>query len=445
MLQYRNISSVGKVQGRTVIIGSGWAGFKLIETLDQRYHDVVVISPRNYFLFTPLLASTCVGTLEFRSIIEPIRKRQKSSYLKYYEALVTNIDIQNRKVYFQSVLDHHQKEREPFKIDYDQLIIACGAVTNTFNTPGVSEYAHFLKDINDARRIRYRILECFERSCQPGISEDEQKQLLHFVTVGGGPTGVEFSAELHDFITEDLAKLYPLLMDKVQLTLVDIAPKILSTFDMSLSDYTTKKFARKGIQMRTGTRITRVDGENHNLILQDGSNIKYGLLVWVTGLSPNGLLETINSAKCSKSGRLITDGYFRVLDEQFKPIQTGLYAIGDCASIKDNDLPCTAQVAKQKAKYLGRLLNSMIDFEPLDRRPVFSYKDMGSMAYIGQWRAIAGLPIRKERKWNEAGIMAWILWRSAYFTMSVSIRNKILIPIYWCLAWLVGRDVSHLK
>lgn len=275
----------------------------------------------------------------------------------------------------------------------------------------------------------------FERSCQPGLSDEMQSNLLHFLIVGGGPTGVEFSAELHDFITEDLSRLYPLLMEKVQITLIDVAPKILSTFDMSLSDYTAKKFARKGIRIRTGTVVTQVLSDQA-IVLKNGTTIHYGLLVWATGISPNPLVHSLAGsnkvAKCPRSGRLLTDAYCRVLNiQEQSPVQEGIYAIGDCASIKENDLPCTAQVAKQKAKYLGRLLNSFVHLRSVEQNAPFSYRDMGSMAYIGQWRAIAGLSLTKEKKWNESGILAWLLWRSAYFTMSVSVRNKILIPTYW--------------
>lgn len=141
---------------------------------------------------------------------------------------------------------------EKFDLSFDKLVIACGAISNTFNIPGVKENAYFLKDIHDARRIRLKVIECFENAQQPGRTEEEQKDLLHFAVVGGGPTGVEFSAELHDFIVEDLTKIYPELMDKVQMTVYDVADKILGSFDSSLSEYATQKFSREGINIKTG-------------------------------------------------------------------------------------------------------------------------------------------------------------------------------------------------
>ena len=453
-----------------MIIGSGWAGFKLLENIDQKDYDVVVISPRNYFVFTPLLASTCVGTLEFRSIVEPIRRQGtllpsgQGASLKYYEASVTGVDFLSKRVSCMSTLEG---AKESFSVGYDKLVIACGAMSNTFNTPGVLEHAHFLKDIHDARRIRYRLMECFEKASQPGVSEEKKLQLLHFVTVGGGPTGIEFSAELHDFITEDLRRLYPELMIYVKMTVFDIATKILSTFDERLAEYTASKFARKGIQLRTGMSVLKVEKEALTL---KASNelVPYGLLVWATGLTPNPLVKSLTGVSLDpRTGRLLTDQYCRLFKEEpsshlLEPPEseaigskeealtmsamTDVFAIGDCATIKNYDLPCTAQVAKQKAQYLARIFNRLSrSLVPLLQNKPFEFKDVGALAYIGGWRAIARLQVIGDKNVNRKGVLAWLIWRSAYMTMSVSWRNKVLIPIYWFLAWCFGRDISHIK
>ena len=133
-------------------------------------------------------------------------------------------------------------------VPYDKLIIACGAVSNTFGIQGVREHALFLKDISDARRIRHRVLTCFEQA----VSSPSRHYLLNFAIVGAGPTGIEFAAELHDFIREDIRRLYPALVDKCRIRVFDIAPRILSSFDASLSEYTKAKFTRDGIQVQTG-------------------------------------------------------------------------------------------------------------------------------------------------------------------------------------------------
>lgn len=188
---------------RVVILGSGWGAMAVVEKIDGDLFDVIIVSPRNYFLFTPMLPSTAVGTVEMRSVLEPTRRylQRRLPQAHYFEAKCSNIDHQNKIVTcvwedisaFSGVV-------EKFDIAYDYLVIAVGAHVNTFNTPGVVEHCHFMKEINHARNIRKRTMDILEAASLPGTTEDELRQLLHFVVVGGGPTGVEFSGELRDFL-----------------------------------------------------------------------------------------------------------------------------------------------------------------------------------------------------------------------------------------------------
>ncbi|CAM0141243.1 unnamed protein product [Umbelopsis sp. WA50703] len=403
-------------QGRIVVLGSGWAGFQFMKDLNRKDYQITVVSPRNYFVFTPLLASTAVGTLEFRCATEPVRSY--SHNIDYHQAWCDKIDIENQVIHCTSNLDDNKGS--PFTLDYDKLIISVGSYSNTFGIPGVKEHGHFLKDIQDARRIRARVLECFEYAAQPGVTSKEKAEKLHFAVVGGGPTGVEFSAELHDFISEDLSRLYPQLMAHVRMTLYDVAPHILGTFDSNLSAYATKKFARRGIQVKTGRQVKEVL-KDRLVIKEDGE-----------GLMQNPLVESCqNALKDDRSHRLMTDEFLRVL-----------YAMGDCATIKDHDLPATAQVAKQKAIYLGEVFNKYAKSGQDTKIPVFNFKNRGSMAYIGSWEAVVDMsPVHK--KATEGGHLAWFFWRSAYLSMSVSMRNKIQIPMFWFLTWVTGRDITR--
>ncbi|KAI9331321.1 hypothetical protein BDR26DRAFT_912491 [Obelidium mucronatum] len=429
-------SSLATKKHRLLVLGSGWAGFRLIQGIDTKRFDVTVVSPRNHFTFTPLLASSAVGTLEFRCVTEPIKR---------------------------------------FALGFDSLVIATGAISNTFNIPGVKEHALFLKDVSDARKIRSRIVECFAYASQPNVSEAERSKLLHFAVVGGGPTGVEFMAELHDFITEDILKLYPNLRPHVSMTIYDVGKKILGAFDDKLSQYARDRFTRKGITLKLGEGVKEV--HKTHFILQGGAKVDYGLLVWSTGLSPVTLVKQMtdagtgngsnvaNAARDASMGRLLTDEHFRVLDGNSKPME-GVYALGDCATVKDRHLPCTAQVANQKAAWLFKALNKTIkaspsspaSFESVGVKP-FKYNHMGSLAYVGKWRAIVdmsptGPPPSNDDSLAEAvaaiqqfvpntGISAWVFWRSAYFTMSVSLKNKVMIPMFWFLTWIFGRDITR--
>lgn len=204
---------------RVVILGSGWAGYTLCRRLDHKKYQVVIVSPRSYFVFTPLLASTAVGTLEFRTAMEPIRnRRNKASYIQGWGY---DVDLYNKTITIEEAIadpsqsmaltsSRHEgkdeaalqlekasktKKGQLFDLKYDKLIIAVGAYTQTFNTPGVKENANFLKDVGDARKIRKRLLECFETASLPTTPDTTRRQLLHFAVVGGGPTGIEFSAE----------------------------------------------------------------------------------------------------------------------------------------------------------------------------------------------------------------------------------------------------------
>ncbi|RUS21042.1 hypothetical protein BC937DRAFT_93771 [Endogone sp. FLAS-F59071] len=224
----RFLATIGKSQGRIVILGSGWAGFKLLRDINKKDYEIVVVSPSDCIV--SLNSSDFVGIILFS--------------LHFWR------DLETKTITCTSNLDD---KKEKFTISYDKLVISVGAYSNTFGIPGVKEHALFLKDVADARKIRARVLECFEHASQPGMTEKEQLHLLHFAVVGGGPTGIEFSSELYDFISEDLSRLYPSLMGKVQMTVYDVAPQILGSFDHKLREYATKRFRRKGIQVRTGT------------------------------------------------------------------------------------------------------------------------------------------------------------------------------------------------
>lgn len=199
---------------KLVVLGTGWAGYSVVKNINKKLYDVIVVSPRNHFLFTPLLNSTTVGTLEFRSIIEPIRntKFRDDHHFQLSRAIALKPE-ENCLICKAELTD------QEYQLSYDELVIAVGCTSNTFGIPGVRENTFFLKEISDARRVRDRIISNFELSLYPDISDEEREKLLHFVIVGGGPTGVEFGAELYDFITRDVTRLYPGEKKDVKVTL----------------------------------------------------------------------------------------------------------------------------------------------------------------------------------------------------------------------------------
>jgi NADH dehydrogenase len=342
-----------------------------------------------------------------------------------------------------------------FEVPYDKLVVAVGSYSQTFGVEGVKEHACFLRDVGDARAIRLKVLLAFEMAELPTTSDEERKKLLHFVVVGGGPTGIEFAAELHDLVHDDLSKLYPQLMPFVAITIYDIAPKVLPMFDQKLASYATDMFRRQGIKVKTEHHLQRIRREGQVLMLdvkEEQGEVGAGMVVWSTGLMQNPLVRsltdkdiqtsensegTVKILKDAKTGGFAVDSLLRVQVKSQDGTVSALpdvYAMGDCAVVQGEGapLPATAQVASQQAIYLGKQLNKGNSASP------FKFRNWGTMTYLVGWRAI------HQSKADELkGRAAWILWRTAYLTRSMSIKNKVMIPVYWLVTWIFGRDISR--
>ena len=403
---------------RLIVLGTGFGAFSLVKNIGREF-DVTVISPRNHFLFTPLLPSTTVGTIEFRSIIEPIRYARRD--IRFLHANAHDVHPAARAVSCVGAMDGL-----PFTLEYDVLVIAVGAVSNTFGVPGVAEHALFLKELYDARKLRQEIIRCFERANLPGRAPEERSTLLHFVICGGGPTGVEVAAEISDFLMEDLRRPYPHLVQEARITVVEALKEILNTFDEKLRSYALDAFRRNHIRVLTESPVTRV--EKNTLTLQDGSTLTFGLLLWSTGNGPTPFAERVSLPKDNRS-RFLIDRFFRVKEQE------SIHAIGDCAILSASPLPATAQVAQQQGKYLADLLTRIHRGRPV--KP-FTYKHLGMLAYVGGNKALADLS-----SYKGAGWFTWIFWRSAYLTRIVSMKNKVKVLFDWTMARLFGRDISQ--
>ncbi|MDW8466978.1 MAG: FAD-dependent oxidoreductase [Chloroherpetonaceae bacterium] len=408
---------------KLLILGSGFAAMSLVKHIDLRAYDVTVLSPRNHFLFSPLLPSTTVGTIEFRSIIEPVRRIRKG--IHYLQARAVALSKAT-----QTVTAQYVNAPDTFDVQYDKLVIAVGAVNNTFGIEGAAEYALFLRELSDARAIRQKILDNFEQASLPSVVASERKRLLHTVVVGGGPTGVEFAAELSDFLSRELKAVFPHIIGDARITLLEAGNQILSTFDAKLRSYTMKVFARQNVEVRTNSFVRKVTPRS--VVLASGEELCYGLLVWLTGNAPSPFVLQL-PFEHSRTGAILTDGYLRVKGE------TNIFAAGDCATIEDDPQPATAQVAQQEGIYLAKLLNAMAKLHttapPLRR---FKRINFGMLAYIGDNRAVADLPQTKS-----GGFATWLFWRSAYLTKLVSLKNKMQVLFDWLKTSLFGRDVSR--
>ncbi|KAI1811250.1 FAD/NAD(P)-binding domain-containing protein [Poronia punctata] len=480
-------SSTGRKE-RVVILGSGWAGYGFAKDLDPKKYERIMVSPRSYFVFTPLVASTAVGTLEFRAAVESVRRLGID---QFHQGWADDIDFARKVIRVEgnttddiasrtrSQLLPYVESTNPtakgpiFEVPYDKLVIAVGAYSQTFSIPGVKEYANFLRNVGDARRVRMKLLQCFEKAALPITTDDERRKLLHFAIVGGGPTGIEFAAELHDLVKEDLSKTYPELVRFVKITVYDVAPKVLPMFDRKLSQYAMDTFHRENIEVKTEHHLERISQDESDCAGGPGclklkikecgdKEVDAGMVVWSTGLMQNPLLRKLESKilqqmspsgeaitgtttrlnKDARTGGIVTDGRLRVTTVPTEAAEKenvavsflpDVYSMGDCTVVDGQRLPATAQVASQQAKYLAKQFNK----GDRDGKP-FRFRNWGVMTYLGSWRAI-----HQSSADELTGRAAWFLWRTAYLTRSMSIRNKIMVPVYWFMSWVFGRDISR--
>ncbi|CAI0653370.1 unnamed protein product [Colletotrichum noveboracense] len=450
----------------------------MLKKLDTENYNVVVISPRNYFLFTPLLPSCTTGTIEHRSIMEPIRTilRHKKAAVKFYEAEATSIDPVKKVV---KVVDNSEIKgsMSETQVSYDMLVVGVGAENATFGIPGVRENSCFLKEIGDAQAIRKKIMDCVETAAFKDQSAEDISRLMHMVVVGGGPTGVEFAGELQDFFEEDIKRLVPEIADRFKVTLIEALPNVLPSFSKQLIEYTEKTFEEEKIDILTKTMVKKVTNETVEAVAtgpdgkQQTLTIPYGLLVWATGNAVRpivrDLISKIPAQKDSRRGLAVNE-YLVVQGAR------DIWAIGDCAVA---GYAPTAQVAAQEGNFLAKLFNNMARTESLEARvqelsanlnvkpgnaaevakeieaherqlrrikdiKPFHYSHQGSLAYIGSEKAVADVSW-----WNgniaSGGSMTYLFWRSAYLSMCFSTRNRLLVINDWLKSKVFGRDISR--
>ncbi len=404
---------------RLLVLGCGFAGFSLLYRLNRRAWDATLLTPRNYFLFTPLLPSAVAGSVEFRSILEPARRRLRE--VRVIEGSAESVDWESRQV---SCVGAVGGER--FTLSWDLLVIAVGVTVADFGIPGVAENTLKLYTVEDARAIRRGVLEQLARAEIPGLTDEQIRQRLTFVIIGGGATGVEAAAEIHDLVDEELTQAYPDLAPYARVVVIEALTRLLTSFDKALGDYTTRHFAREGIDVRTGAKVQAI--EPNAVLLEGGERIDCGLILWAAGNAPVPFVKTLETPLDAR-GRIVVDDVLRL------PGREDAFALGDCAAVGEPPLPATAQVAQQQGKYLAKALERRRQGRPV--KP-FRFRAQGMLAYIGGGQALADLP---QVKWSGRG--AWLFWRSVYITKLVSPANKIKVLFDWIKARLFGRDLSR--
>ncbi|KAF2768736.1 FAD/NAD(P)-binding domain-containing protein [Teratosphaeria nubilosa] len=413
------------------IVGSGWAAFPLTQSINLSRYNVKVISPTRTLQYTPLLASAACGLFDFRLAEEPIRRQHRTA-LQYYKAAAESVDLQKQVITCMPSVEDLSRAPKPFHVEYDKIVLAPGCEIQTFNTPGAKEHALFLRTTNDARILQQRLLQMLDAASLPSLTEEQQREILHIRIVGGGAIGIEATAELFDLWHESMRHLYPHLDGKVQISIHDVAPQLLTTFDQSLSQYAMQRLKERKVGMKMSSHIERV--EQDAIYTKEDGRSPYGMLLWATGNKASPLLEKLDVKKPEHGlPRILTDKYLRVLRPDGTPLDSA-FALGDAADVEGQSLPTLASVALQKGEYLTNELNKP---ESEQLKQPYDYKSVPTLAYIGAHDGVIGGP-------SEArGEKAWLAWRSGSLAWTRSWRRKLMITISWFFAWLNGRDISR--
>ena len=374
-----------------IVLGTGWGAASFLKNINTDKYDVTVISPRNYFVFTPMLAGASVGTVDYKSITQPIREINNN--VRYIEAEATNIDTSNRGMACTSIVcEGNSCETIEFTVNYDKLVFAVGAKTSTFGTPGVEEYCNYLKQITDAQQIKNAIVNCFENAGLPTcITNEDKVKELTFVIIGAGPTGIEFCAELLDFIEDEGPRYYRDLLPFVRIKIVEAAPTILRPFEDGMRQEAIRKLTRsilvEGItepiqpcEILLNKQVSEVTAQY--IYFKDGSKIQYGMSLWAAGIGQlpitKNIIESLTTTTTTTDnitegggggggggeqskaqdefarGRVGVDPWLRVLGGHGH-----IFSLGDCSCVSHTPtLPATAQVASQQGEYLGKLLSN---------------------------------------------------------------------------------------
>ena len=424
---------------KLVVIGSGWAGFYIAEKIDPRKYEVTIVSPRRTSAYTPLLASAACGVFNFYLAEDSVRSKSRKQ-IRFLKANVTGIDFDSKRCRCAPAFDEDDEQLPGFDLDYDILVIAPGCIPNTFGTPGVEAHAVMMKNVSDAMKIRKILFDLLEKASLPNTPVEKVKELLHIVVVGGGPTGIEMTAELDDLAHNELQDLYPGVGDKLSISIHDIAPNILSAYDKKLYEYANTQLVRRHIEVKTDSHIERV--EKDCFYTKEDGRIGCGMLVWATGNKNVPLLDELDVRKTQKGlTRILTDSRLRVFSGKDEAsLHEGVFALGDAADIDGAALPTTAEVALQKAKYLVEVFNSASS-DPALHAP-FRYQQKQLVSYLGGRDGVIAGKDDDHEGWT--GRSAWLAWRGHNVLWNRNPRSRVMIILTWALNSIFGKRIAKI-
>ncbi|HXV61595.1 MAG TPA: NAD(P)/FAD-dependent oxidoreductase [Vicinamibacteria bacterium] len=405
---------------RIVILGGGFGGLytalELERVLARRSDlEVTLVNRDNFFLFTPMLHEVAASDLDVTHIVNPVRKLLKR--VRFFEGNAEQIDVEKR-----TVLVNHTDGSHGHVLEYDQLVLGLGSVTNFFELPGLEERAFTMRTLGDALALRNRLianLEAADFECASGVRDP----LLTVVVAGGGFAGVETIAGINDFVREAL-RFYPHLSEElISMVLVHPGEYLLPELGEKLGRYARDVLASRGVEVRLKARVARAT--DRGVELSDGTFIDTNTLVWTAGNSVHPLIATLPAKKAR--GRLVVDEFLRVEESP------GVWALGDCASTH----PPTAQHALREGKLVARNLIAAVDGREMSP---FVFRTIGQLAAIGRRTGVARI-----LGVNFSGFLAWWLWRTIYLAKLPRFEKKVRVALDWALDLMFSKDLVQLQ
>ncbi|MDX2203318.1 MAG: NAD(P)/FAD-dependent oxidoreductase [Hyphomicrobiaceae bacterium] len=389
-----------------VIVGAGFAGLEAAKALARTGADVTIIDRRNYHLFQPMLYQVATASLSQADVAVSIRSlfsRNANVEMLYDE--VVDIDLDSRFI-------HTRDNAQQY---YDYLIIATGSEYNYFGHEDWPRHAPGLKTLDDAGRIRTSILSAFEKA---ETTDDArlQKELLTFLIVGAGPTGVELAGSITEIVNEGLGDFRHINPDLVEVLLIEAGPSVLATFPDTIRRYTHDALERRGVNVRLNQPVVSIAG---NGIYLEDEFVPASTMIWCAGTRATPAGRWLK-AKTARNGAVLVEPDLSL------PDHPEVFVAGDAAAVtcKDGHLPALAAVAKQQGRYLGRVIAARM--RGLDPAEPFRYRDYGTMATIGRGAAAADFGFMQL-----TGFLAWLLWGLVHIYYLIGFRNRLAVFTAW--------------
>jgi NADH dehydrogenase len=421
---------------RVLILGAGAAGISTALELKKASPrvprlEVTLVDQRDYHHPLPFMWQVVSGSVEPDHICFPLQALMKqkgaAGSIRFKQSRVQGIDVANKLV-----------NTDDGKLGWDYLVVALGSATNFFGMADAEENSLVLKSVRDAVSIHNRILDNYEAALREG-DEQRRRELLTFVVVGGGPTGIELVAAIQDFVRKALTRKYRALTPHVRVLLVEAQDALLSGMKAKMSGLAISRLRSRGIEVLLKTRIARV--WSGGIQIADGQTMPTRTVIWVAGVKPAAVVESLPFNK-AKGGRIVVNQYLEVLESP------GVYVLGDCAYLVQEGsslpYPPTQQVAQRQGPACAR--NIIRAIQGKEQLP-FHYRFKGQVIYMGRNLVLAQL-------WNRVfdGFAAAMVRRLYYLWVFVSylglateFRRKLRAVRDWIPAYFYQRNTARLE